>query len=399
MTLKVFQTHEHIEGFDATRQISFPFDIEPTKFIKTTDFSEANVIPMKWRGNNQENENQIKLLKQYNYNNNQLLLFMNLWHVDSLNSFFMKNEYNVYDASILRNFRNELGPNCKIAFAHTLKNYTFEKDLLFYDILWNRQKAYFTEYDLYNLQYRLWTNIASKKCFHLNPIQKQNDNMRKFLCPNRIYYMDELIEHPRMYFRKHLKEFLDSYTNDGYTSNPMKNQILEPEEDGLIEKMKRKESVGGGEWLPVANYYYERSYFSVFVETLSVTSHWFTYYKELQGWNPNHEHSRTITEKTWDAIIKGHFILPFGYQGLIEDIKSYGFILPDFIDYSYDEEHNDFIRFEKFLTSLKKLLEIDLSQWQNIYLQYKHILDHNRQLFYDRPYDSLYEKVLPFFDK
>jgi hypothetical protein len=397
MTLKVFYSDEYIEGLDNTYQVFFPFEVEKTKFIKTKNFSEADVIPMKCAWNDTDNNNQIEFLKNNNYKNTQLLLFMNLWHADSQNSFFPENEYNLQDTIMLNNFKNAL--NSKAAIAHSYKNYTHKKDLIFYDILWNRQKSYFTEYDSYDLQFRLWTNESTGKCYQLNPIQKQNDNLRKFLCPNRIYYLEGISNHPRIHFRRLLKDFLDNYDNQGYTSNPMKNQVLEPEEKELVEAMKRKASVGGGSWFPVANDYYERSYFSVFVETLSVTNYWYSEHLKIHGWYTNNQHTKTITEKTWDPLIKGHFILPFGYQGLIEDIKSYGFILPDFIDYSYDDEYDDFIRFEKFIVSLKKLLQIDLTQWHKLYLKYKHVLDHNRQLFYDRPYDSLYEKVLPYFDK
>lgn len=397
MTLKVFHSNTYIHGFDSTRQVFFPFDIESNNFTKTNNFEEADVIPLKYICHTEENNNQINNLKNLGYNKNQLLLFMNLWHIDSNNSFFLPNEYNLYDGWLLDNFKNAL--DAKVAIAHSFKNYEFKDNLIFYDILWNRQKAYFTEYDKHDLRFRLWTNDSSKKCYELNPIEKHNDGIRKFLCPNRIYYLDEISDHPRMYFRKQLKDFLDGFSNDGYISNPMKNQLLEPEEKELVQAMSAKNTIGGGSWYPIANHYYERSYFSIFVETLSVTNYWYNNHLKLQHWYDNNQHTRSITEKTWDPLIKGHFILPFGYQGLVEDIKSYGFILPDFIDYSYDTEYDDFARFEKFLISLKKLLEIDINQWQSLYLKYKHILDHNRQLFFNRPYHSLYERLTPFFDK
>jgi hypothetical protein len=397
MTLKIFYSDTFIEGFDNTYQVFFPFDLEPDMFVKTYNFQEADVIPLKYVCNYDENINQINKLKEFNYNKKQLLIFMNLWHVDSQNSFFLKNEYNMIDETLLNLFKSQL--NTTPCLVHTVKNYNFKNNLIFYDILWNRQKAYFTEYDNYKLQFRLWTNGSTKKCYTLNPIQKQNNDLRKFLCPNRIYYIDGLYDHPRMYFRKKLKEFLDGCSNDGFVSDPMKNQLLEPEENELAQAMHGQNSVGGGSWYPVSNYYYERSYLSVFIETLSITNNWYSKHLQLKNWSSDNEHSRSITEKTWDPLIKGHFILPFGYAGLVEDILSYGFKLPDFIDYSYDKEYDDLIRFELFLISLKKLLEIDIKEWNDIYVKHKHILDYNRQLFFNRPFDSLYEKLLPFFNK
>ncbi len=92
-------------------------------------------------------------------------------------------------------------------------------------------------------------------------------------------------------------------------------------------------------------------------------------------------------------MIKGHFILPFGYAGIIEDIKSYGFILPDWIDYSYDKIQNNDQRFAKFLKTVKETVEIPLESWHIHYTKSFDIIRHNRQVFFNRPYDSLYDSI------
>ena len=126
----------------------------------------------------------------------------------------------------------------------------------------------------------------------------------------------------------------------------------------------------------MANHYYNSSYISIYVETVTTGTY-----------------TKTITEKTWDPLIKGHFILPYGYSGLIKDIESYGFILPKWIDYSYDQELNDDRRWKKYEKSVENILSKSLEQIDELYQKDKKILEHNRSVFFSRPYDSLYEKI------
>jgi len=95
---------------------------------------------------------------------------------------------------------------------------------------------------------------------------------------------------------------------------------------------------------------------------------------------------RSITEKTFDPLIQGNFILPFGYPGLIKDILSYGFKLPNWIDYSYDTVSDDDSRFDRYIESLKKLNDYSLDELFNMAKNDLNILEHNRSIFYSRPY-------------
>ena len=129
----------------------------------------------------------------------------------------------------------------------------------------------------------------------------------------------------------------------------------------------------------MANHYYNSSYISIYIETITTGVY-----------------TRTITEKTWDPLIKGHFILPYGYSGLVKDIQSYGFIMPKWIDYSYDQELDDRRRWEKYEQSVNLILKKSLEEIDELYQKDKTILEHNRNLFFTRPYDTLYDKIKQF---
>jgi hypothetical protein len=107
---------------------------------------------------------------------------------------------------------------------------------------------------------------------------------------------------------------------------------------------------------------------------------------------------KTITEKTWDPLIKGHFILPFGYQGLINDIQSYGFWLPNWIDYSYDNIYDDTERFTAYRHSVEKVLRMSIDDLREKFNNSLDKLYNNRMIFWNRPYDNLYLKVQKYFN-
>jgi hypothetical protein len=93
-------------------------------------------------------------------------------------------------------------------------------------------------------------------------------------------------------------------------------------------------------------------------------------------------------------LIKGNFPLIFSGPNVISNLKKYyDFKFPDWIDYSYDSIDDLEQRFEAYLQSIKKIATIPLNELHNLYLQDKHILEHNRNVFFSKPYDSLYDKV------
>ena len=127
-------------------------------------------------------------------------------------------------------------------------------------------------------------------------------------------------------------------------------------------------------WQPIANDIYNKTVASIYVES-------------LVGHETFVPETRSITEKTWDPLIKGHFILPFSYPGIIQDLRTiYGVEFPPEIDYSYDEILDRELRFEQFCCELKRLRKM---RWAELYHRHRDMLAHNRQMFWDRPYHKL----------
>ena len=99
------------------------------------------------------------------------------------------------------------------------------------------------------------------------------------------------------------------------------------------------------------------------------------------------------TEKTYDPLIKGHFVLPFSGAGVIQHLKAQGFLVPDFIDYSYDNVENLEQRLECYLKEAVRLINIPLAEWKNLYKQNLDIVHHNQRHFWLKPYDRLTHHV------
>ena len=339
------------------------FDIEHNHWSQTESLQNAEIVPLLIPYSNSDIEKQCQFLLDNGYSG-QPLLALDLFHADD----------QVNDKQRYSQFKKtcEILTN-QIAVVHTNKE---NNEDIFYDFLWNRQKAYFTDYNKFNLDDRVWTWGSNIKMYGLTKIFKFPD-CKTFLSPNRI---QSKADHHRFTCRRKLAEILKD--KDGFISDPANNLVLDPEQEEIKSSLMGGRS---GTWYPVSNYLYNSSYVSIYIETITMTSSMAFKYK-------------TITEKTWDPLIKGHFILPFGYQGLISDIRSYGFWLPDWIDYSYDTEHNDDKRFHLYIKSVEELLKIDKASLLEKFNQSIEQLYNNRMVFWNRPYDSLYNKVIKFFN-
>lgn len=112
----------------------------------------------------------------------------------------------------------------------------------------------------------------------------------------------------------------------------------------------------------------------------------------VKHWNMGS--TQLITEKTWDPLIKGHFILPYGHQGLIKSIADLGFELPDFIDYSYDQL-SDQSRPMAYIKELDRVMAITMDKWQQHWLDNLQKIQHNRNLLLNMNYHCInYEKYM-----
>jgi hypothetical protein len=255
--------------------------------------------------------------------------------------------------------------------------------VVFNDYCFNRNKAYFTEYDKFDMSNRLWTSWTDKTSFRLNSIKKIDNAIKKFLIPNNCYYNTNYeIDSDRYKARLLLKNFCSEV--DCFYSLPQEGKILEPEGGHEYLLTNLKERTHGMGFIPVANYYYENSIVSAYGETVV----------------DSRNGTRVISEKTFNPLVKGHFILPIGYCGLVRDLEEiYGFIFPKWIDYSYDKYVDTEKRFSKYLESLNKIRNTPIEELVNLRNSDIAILEHNRSIFYSRPYHSLYNSLLNEFSK
>lgn len=174
--------------------------------------------------------------------------------------------------------------------------------------------------------------------------------------------------HPRDFFRVELIKLLSGYP--GYLSDPGRGTFLVGQGESIHQHIT-PQIMGYGNlgWTPAHNAYYDNTAVSIYVETL------------LNGGNQDQEVVRSITEKTWEPLIKGHFILPFGTHQLVADLqKEYGFKMAPFIDYTYDQLEDGLQRWTAYVIEVKRLLSLGGKELFRLKQQHADILQHNRNI-------------------
>lgn len=216
-----------------------------------------------------------------------------------------------------------------------------------WDFMWNRFKIYYSQ--LVPWDTRVLHHYAGPDRYQVPLLNFDKARSRKFLsmCGREYGY------------RKNLYEIVSQHAT-GYSSSRSRNITIEPEDIR-------------GAFSPVPNRYYLDTYFSIYVESNCVRS-------DLVH----------ITEKTYEPLLKGHFILPFSNPGTIQQLRDYGFQFPDFINYDFDTVENAQDRFELVIKEFDKLLTSDL---HNLYVSNQDVLVHNQQLFFNRDYDRRIQRL------
>lgn len=343
-----------------TRKHDLPFHLEKDKWSFVNSIAEADIIPLLLTPFD-SNEYSFSLEDQLNYlrpiKSNQFIVIM--IHTHSSDHFNEDNK-NIRLDDWFKHHKNVLTVDIN-RYTNNHKNH------IFYDFMFDLIKAYWTEYEKYDLVHRLWTNPTSQASFKLSEISSVKLTKR-FLIPNTIRKSGEFKD----YARQKIKDKIILDEDCFYSDLPNGVQLL-PEEESLLDCT----TPNGAGIIPLANYYYRQSAVSVFTETICTCKH----------------KVKAITEKTFIPLIRGHFILPFGYCGIITDIKEYGFKLPDWIDYDYDSIEDDEERLDKYFHSVQQLRELSLERLSELVNTDIEMLKHNRAIFYTRPYDSLYDKI------
>ena len=280
---------------------------------------------------------------------------------------------------------------CVIAHSN-LKSEAYHKSLVYTDILYNRQVCFYVDQPDSIFKIRQphvnktkWfpevfpeQTHRDKSVYNLHDLDQVDmlDNATRLRSQGKlptIYICCSFVRHPTATTRDKLRykqqRMIEHYP--GYLGNySMGTPLMVNSNDsrhisGVID---RSTSMC---WFPLHEVYYKTSMLNIYVETI-------TYGKAL----------RSITEKTWEPLIHGQFILPFGYQGIINDIQSYGFKLPDFIDYHYDTIPDDVKRWDYYATEVERVLDMGFDKIHEHWKNNLDILKHNRQVFFQRGYRS-----------
>lgn len=124
-------------------------------------------------------------------------------------------------------------------------------------------------------------------------------------------------------------------------------------------------------YVPIHNSYYNNTYMSIYTE--SVTDNYVM-----------------PSEKTFEPMLKGHWVLPFSSQNFISAMKTLGFEFPEFIDYSYEYEANIECRYQLYENEIHRLMGIPMHEYSLLWDKHQDILLHNRnELFKFRPLKNI----------
>jgi hypothetical protein len=246
-------------------------------------------------------------------------------------------------------------------------NITNDK-IIYYDFLFNRTKAYYLGYpwqatDLWYYSSKLSYQIPS----HSLPELKS----KLYVSPSNSHLGE------RKFRSKLVDVLLTKYSNLGYIGDSSRGITLHCQLNCIdatsVDDLYSRAStflIGGYD--PPHTEYYKDTFISIYAETIE------------------YGNSFAPTEKTFDPLIKGHFILPFSNCGFITYIKNtYDFQFPNFIDYSYDSIADDNTRFYYYSQELERLMNLDISLWREYWINNQDIIKHNQQIFYDRPYHRI----------
>jgi len=350
--------HDHIVGYD------YFFTIERDKWIFTDSLKDSEVVP-------------ISLLQYTNDSNllnslseDQIAL---IWIFETCNGGHTPDHVR----GMIKNL-NSFKKHKRTIIVHTNLVDNTDPQYIPNDIMFNREKLYFVDFDDSMCLHKFWTSGFSKSTYSLSTIDKPFRNSNKiFLAPNRVCYPQISTEWDFQGIKFQLQKFLHSINANMHVSDPANGIVLETNDWHTNPKIKEVGWEGGGLFSPLSDFYYQTSYVTVCVETI---------YGSNRVFYP--------TEKYFDHLIKGNFPLIFSSCGTIDFLKKhYGFKFPDWIDYSYDTIEREEDRFVAYLESIKKLSQLPLIKLHKLYIRDRHILEHNRNIFFTRPYDSLYDKV------
>lgn len=272
-------------------------------------------------------------------------------------------------------------------------------DSHFYDILFNRTKAYYSQFP-----FRILQNKIDRPWYYAGQDSyKINLNLTQTLpgdCVNRIFIFCARVHHWKdrsTPARDQISRHLEQYQHLGYYfrqdvgagSTMQKIGLLSGMDDPLINGKQifnidtgiiEKSAVDGPVFFRGADYF--RGYAPVHVNYYNKSLVTFT--------SESLETSAiSVTEKTYDPMIHAHLIMPFGASGLVKHLKNLGWQFADFINYDYDAIDDNEQRLRSYMDELDRLLGINLNDWKDLYKKNIDVVDHNQRKFWIDPYHRM----------
>lgn len=281
----------------------------------------------------------------------------------------------------LETIRKELDNDKDLFVITNIVNSDSNPRVVFNDFLFNRTRAYY-------LQFPFRSN--TKKWYHsgqINYMIPDHDSIRHkiYVAPNKTY---ENSKFRNLIYRKRLVSMLqNNYRSIGYLGNchdsNCQDLFLYSNTDFPLGSLAELESsrllppAWSLGYSPPHNEYYKNTFISIYGETVERAS--------------ESDNVIAVTEKTFDPLIKGHFIMPFSVSGFVQHLKDhYGFKFPNFIDYSYDAIDDAELRYTAYEKEVKRLLALDIEQWsQNWSDNFDSVIRHNQLVFFERPFDRI----------
>lgn len=260
----------------------------------------------------------------------ETVIVYDLFHYDS-------NYNNYYNKIINQN------PNKKIkCLTNNFNlNEVVEADVIEWDYLFNRTKMIYTEKHRLSSKRSDLQYYEPYSAYELTPIR--GDKIHKHflsLARSMTGFRPRLLDH-----------LIKNFESKGIIGCQALGKIIENERKG---------------YTPLSQAIYDQTFCSIYVESTIDNAISF------------------VTEKTFEPLIKGNFVLPFSDANFINTLESrYGFSFPDIIDYTYGDD------FDKFLRSIDRLCSQPIRDLRDYYINNIHLLESNRQVFFDRPYHTV----------
>ena len=250
-------------------------------------------------------------------------------------------------------------------------------NIIYNDFMFNRTKAYYSQFP-FSTNTNKWYSHGQYS-YIAPPLESAEKKQKIFVAPNKTHNGNHLTRKQERPYRQKIVSQLMSKEHLGHVGNvdnlgkflyphvqmPLCKDINELETTTAPLQYKR---LG---YNPPHNEYYKNTFISIYGESI--------------------EYGTSIcpTEKTYDPLIKGHFILPFSCAGFVDFLKLKGFVFPNFINYEYDSEIDHDIRYKKYLEEMNRLLNMDMDTWRNHWNNNLDLIRHNQLIFHETPYDRV----------